>query len=292
MSKEVRMWLAGAECELRPLAAARYIEAKAEAAALNDALGGDEGTLGMVFSACLIAEGAYADGERVFASGAEVLERLTAQEVLDAGREYALREEGPESGAADRPHVVPGEPERVEIETDRMVGQEIIPGFERPAAETDPMRVERRDVTDGPDTAPVDRRPLETDSGEGTSRRTSDTGSGPDLAARRSAHGEERPLDADVKLYEPGDLKTRVRTRSADETPSHPEKGRGAESAAPAAFLQMRREPGEAMVENGGDRGVERPANAGERRGNLSMQDISDFFERDARRYAGAFTRF
>lgn len=99
------MSLGGTELLLRPVSAAEYLRARAQAGALAEACGGDGGT-GLILGACLVAAGAY-DGEQpAFASGAEALERLTPDEILGAAAEYALTsaktggETGENTGAA------------------------------------------------------------------------------------------------------------------------------------------------------------------------------------------------
>ncbi|MGM9521831.1 MAG: hypothetical protein ACI3VB_05060 [Oscillospiraceae bacterium] len=93
MTEEVRVWLSGTECELRPLSARTYIQKVSEAAQVNEALSGDESTSRLALAACLLAEGAFCDDNKMFSSGMEVLERLTAQEIMEAGGGYLIEQD-------------------------------------------------------------------------------------------------------------------------------------------------------------------------------------------------------
>ena len=65
--------------ELRLIPAAALLQARSEAAQLAQ---GEEAALGLCFNACILARAAYGkDGERVFMSGSDVMQRLPAETI-------------------------------------------------------------------------------------------------------------------------------------------------------------------------------------------------------------------
>ena len=89
---EVFISLMGSEYEIRPVSAKSTLMAKSESRRLSGEYGADEAYDLLIFGACMIAEGLFSDGERVFSSGEEALERLTLEEILYAASGYALPE--------------------------------------------------------------------------------------------------------------------------------------------------------------------------------------------------------
>jgi len=96
---EMRIFLMDTECELRPLSAARVLEAHRESRRLLAEYGGDESDRALIESACLVAAGLYADDRPVFPDGLEALLSLTEEEIAFAAAGYA----GNEGSGAARP---------------------------------------------------------------------------------------------------------------------------------------------------------------------------------------------
>ncbi|MBQ3405398.1 MAG: hypothetical protein IJG63_08300, partial [Oscillospiraceae bacterium] len=88
MELELRVWLMGTECELRPISAKTRLESRKKAGELFLQLGGDAQSDRLIEAAALISAGLY-DGDRpVFASPEEALESLSADEILELAADY------------------------------------------------------------------------------------------------------------------------------------------------------------------------------------------------------------
>jgi len=84
---EIRIYIMGDERELRPLSAESLLQAMKESRTIFEEYGG---SAGLIEGACVVARGLFgSDDERVFADGREVLEALTAEEIDMAASEYA-----------------------------------------------------------------------------------------------------------------------------------------------------------------------------------------------------------
>ena len=99
--REVRIYLMDTECELRPLSAARVLEARRESRRLLSEFGGIDSDLALIESACLVAAGLFADGKPVFPDGLEALLSLTEEEIAFAASVYATGKN--ETRAAEAP---------------------------------------------------------------------------------------------------------------------------------------------------------------------------------------------
>lgn len=85
---EVRIYILGDERELRPLSAGSLLEAMRESRTLLEEYGG---SVGIIEGACVVARGLFAaDGTQLFADGREALETMTAEEIDMAAAEYAV----------------------------------------------------------------------------------------------------------------------------------------------------------------------------------------------------------
>lgn len=91
------MAMGGQEYALLPVTAMELVRAGAETGAL---LAGDAperpGDRELIFSAAIVAAGAHLDGRRAFSGPEEVLETLTAEEILSAAGEYGYDGSGSE----------------------------------------------------------------------------------------------------------------------------------------------------------------------------------------------------
>ena len=75
--------LGGDEMELRPLTARQYLAARLEASRLGESEEYDDTAKAVLLGAALLSKGVFLDGERVFPSIGEVLDSLTAQEIVE-----------------------------------------------------------------------------------------------------------------------------------------------------------------------------------------------------------------
>ena len=85
---EVRVFVADNEFELRPLSAHALLSAKRESRALADEYGGGIAANEIALKACIAAEGLHLDGKRFFSSGRDALNGMTAEELLVVTPEY------------------------------------------------------------------------------------------------------------------------------------------------------------------------------------------------------------
>ena len=85
---EVRAYIEGTECQLRPVNAKKYIDASRSAAEKAREMGADADGEKLILGAELIALGAYDGEEKVFSDGEDALSRLTAQEIVWLAAEY------------------------------------------------------------------------------------------------------------------------------------------------------------------------------------------------------------
>ena len=79
---EVRVNIAGAEMELRPISARQYLAARKEAEKLAENMGEDKISKALVLGAALLSRGLFYDGQRIFADGNEVLDAFSADEIV------------------------------------------------------------------------------------------------------------------------------------------------------------------------------------------------------------------
>lgn len=125
--------------DLHLISAAALLQAQREAQTLS---GGDEAALGLCVNACILAQAAKKKGERVFSSGREVMQRLSAQ-TIEAWAEAYLglcREENPSCcGSGDQQALLQelrGEPyERLKWKVLRAFG--VLPSEKRAQEMTD-----------------------------------------------------------------------------------------------------------------------------------------------------------
>lgn len=85
---EVRVWVYGTECELRPVSGLGFLSARREAKQIGREYGDDAAANALISAACLAAQGLYADGERLFETGNDALDAMTAEEILTVAEEY------------------------------------------------------------------------------------------------------------------------------------------------------------------------------------------------------------
>ncbi len=229
---EVRMWLYGTECELRPVSAAAYLKARNEAEKLKAEYGEGEVAKELVYAACVVSQGVYEDGERLFSTGDDVLKELTPEEIFSVWQEYEeayaeKRKSSPSDSEEDMLFSVP----RANGETSDFLN----------AAEKEKSRAVKKLLRYIQNTEKV------LNTGETAEKRKN-------LFAGR-----------EVKDREPADK---------------PQRGRPgfAEDALKQAADETENAPAKKIS-------VERFAKSG-------MAEVSNFFERDCRRYDGAFKRY
>lgn len=85
---EVRMWLLGGEKELRPITASDTLKIRKSLFEKSELFGDDEVSRRILLGALTAVEGVYEDGERAFSDENDVLENLTAEEILAILDEY------------------------------------------------------------------------------------------------------------------------------------------------------------------------------------------------------------
>lgn len=80
---EVRVNIGGAEMELRPVSARQYLAARMEAEKMTEDFGNDQISKAVLLGASLLSKGLFYDNERIFLNGSEVLDALSADEIVN-----------------------------------------------------------------------------------------------------------------------------------------------------------------------------------------------------------------
>lgn len=80
---EIRVNIGGAEMELRPVSARQYLAARMETEKMTDEFGSDQISQAILFGASLLSKCLFYDNKRIFSDGAEVLDALSADEIVN-----------------------------------------------------------------------------------------------------------------------------------------------------------------------------------------------------------------
>ena len=275
MEREIRIWLMGTECELRPLSAGAGLRARKNARELLTELGGNDGADRLIEGAGLIAEGLYEGEKRVFDSPMEVLDALSPEQILELAAEYGELF-GPEGSGTGNYKGAPGDTVMGNAAGADAQGrlEEYIIGsaFENSAPDADELGAILAGSGDEENSDPGrwDVTHTETESGD---VRTSAPADG-DRSSLDDEYLLDRRVDMlDSRMYERRNPQRQ--TRGGETAPSN--------KSGPATGTGP-----------GGEPAYGGPSASGLSRVSISSRQglafISEFFERDSRRYDGSFT--
>lgn len=238
------------ELELAPISAGELLSARAESGCLMDKYGGEDGLCErLCLGACILALGLYDGENRAFSTGDEVLENLTAEEILYAAGEYGYDE------LADTPVGVRT------AEAGDMKGEE--PG-------SFPQKDEKEILP-------------ALDSASGLEETVTD-------AEKKAAAAEDKPDSGPISAAETEATYAALQKRGAEKA-MRLRSGRGYDAAAMENVRVLR----ERSVDDGTESGYNVSRGAAFDSGygaDRDMRALSDFFERDSRRYAGEFVLY
>lgn len=265
-SSEVRMWMCGTECELRPVSARGLLLAKKESREIAKEFQGDERGKKLIEAACIISAGTYENGEKVFLSGMDVLERLTAEEIFFAAEEYEAENGGTAKEKSGEKTAEREKREKSEKE------------FE--AAES--LVREKNECTAQAAESGEKSVTLE----ELYENKTEKTEHEEDKQAEKEHKAEKRIGERETRhasirtSVENGENKTEEKESDEREYLGRKRAAGRKENTRPAV-REMTNKAGENIRKIALSRG-----------GRDEMEAVSGFFERDCRRYDGAFTRY
>lgn len=87
-NQEIRQWVYGTECILRPINAMTFLEARLEGGRIAERFNGDAAAAKLGERAYILSKGLYDGDKPMFTSGEEVLETLQAEEILEIAEAY------------------------------------------------------------------------------------------------------------------------------------------------------------------------------------------------------------
>lgn len=90
---DIRVSMGGTEMELRPISARQYLSARMEAEKIGEVLGEDDVTKAVLLGASLLAKGLFDGEKRLFESADEVLDALSAEEIVNTAIYVDLKPE-------------------------------------------------------------------------------------------------------------------------------------------------------------------------------------------------------
>lgn len=90
---DIRVSMGGTEMELRPISARQYLSARMEAEKIGEVLGEDDVAKAVLLGASLLAKGLFNGNKRMFESADEVLDTLSAEEIVNTAIYVDLKPE-------------------------------------------------------------------------------------------------------------------------------------------------------------------------------------------------------
>lgn len=307
---EVKIWLLDTELELSPISAHELLSAKEESRKLlseyGPSGGADDFDEKICLDACILARGLYNGEKRFLSSGGEVLQNLTAEEILFAAEEYSYDElaklaavtgpvnaadtsPAPAEEAAKRPSE--GEPGST---SGGSVMESIPESGDRIIAAPESAEAFMEDYKNSGSKAP--ERQAVTDEAISEAVSVLSRIKTPSMEAEAPGQGENREipeasLGGKSPLSEKETLRAALKRRSAEIAAAFHSIPEYENKSGMARIIWEQDAPGvEESVYRSSDRA---PFTSGYGTSPArSMRDVSDFFERDSRRYGGNFKLF
>lgn len=261
---DVRMWLCGTECQLRPVNAVSLLSAKKESREITEEFSGDDNDEKLIKAACIVAAGAYDNNEKMFVSGKDVLEKLTAGEIFSAASEYETTWDVIEKQAAVN---IAGENSEIK----KVDGADLEIQTADKSELTEQTAEYKRDFDKS--TLPEENAALKNEKNTEESSSVKKTGSYVEsVIEKEKKPGVKSERSAILKITENlGEKEDKALNRTKMVAPG-------------------RTEPAVREITNDSGENIRKIALS--RAGRDNMASVSNFFERDCRRYDGAFTRY